>query len=82
MCRTGVSDRAVWHFAATMLCSLPSATQLQWRSACWKAYFQFGSNEPSNDTSIPVHSKSEASALTFPNTNCSRLELVSRVEMQ
>ena len=26
VCRTGVGDRAVWHFAATMPCSLPSAT--------------------------------------------------------
>ena len=33
------------------------------------------SNEPSNDTCLPVHSKFEASALPFPNTNCSRLEL-------
>ena len=36
VCRTGVSDRAVWHFAATLLCSLPSATQLQCLPACWK----------------------------------------------
>ena len=33
------------------------------------------SNEPSNDTCIPEHSKFEASDLPFPNTNCSRLEL-------
>ena len=24
VCSMGVSDRAVWHFAATLLCSLPS----------------------------------------------------------
>ncbi len=33
VCRTGLSDGAVWHFVATMLCSLPSATQLQCRSS-------------------------------------------------
>ena len=32
------------------------------------------SNEPSNDTGIPVHSKFETLALPLLNTNCSRLE--------
>ena len=43
MCRTGVSDRAVWHVAATMRCNLQSATQLQCRSACCR--FERSANE-------------------------------------
>ena len=64
VCRTGVSDRAVWHVAATMgyNCNVLQRVGKPIFSLATNA----SSNEPSNDTSVPVHSKFEASALPFP----------------
>ena len=86
VCRTGVSDRAVWHVAA--LCDaiyqVPHNCNVVQRVG--KHIFSLApnasSNELSNDTSIPVHSKFEASALPFPNTNALGWNWLSRVEMQ
>ena len=80
VCRTGVSDRAVWHFAATVLLQFTKCHTTAMSFSVLESIFPVWLQmlvpmSPSNETGILVHSKFEESALPFPNTNCSRLEL-------